>query len=300
MREKLRRHRVACYLVITFAVTWSSWLGLAATGQIVTEHFSPIYLLGLLGPLIGALATTALLDGSQGLRELRTRMLRARVGLRWWAMALGLPLAIAAVHYVLVVAYSVFLLAPVTLPTLSGFGQFVGYPLMNALALGVVVIAVNGFGEETGWRGFLLPALQRRRSPLAASLVVAAIWGAWHLPAFLVNANYRGMSLAIVPMFFAGIFCGSLFLTWLYNRGKQSIALVAVWHGVFNMLTGTVAARGTLAAVETTAVMIIAIGLLARELRALQRERHGRSARHVLAPGRRSEIQGHAVTVPGR
>ena len=83
-------------------------------------------------------------------------------------------------------------------------------------------------------------------------------------------------------MFFAGILSGSLFLTWLYNRGKQSIALVAVWHGVFNMLTGTVAARGTLAAVETIAIMTIAIGLTAYELRALQRERHGHPTRHVL------------------
>ena len=281
--DMLRRHRIVVYVAITFAVTWGCWLGLAVTGQIVTEHFSPLYLLGLLGPLIGAVLTTALLDGRQGLRELRARMLRTRVGLRWWGVALGLPLAVAAVYYVLVVAYSMFLLAPIGLPTSSAFGKLIGYPITNALVLGVLVIAINGFGEETGWRGFLLPALQRRYSPLAASVVVAAIWSTWHLPAFLVNASYRGMSPAIVPMFFAGMLCGSLFLTWLYNRGKQSIALVAVWHGVFNLLTGTVAARGTLAAVETTAVMIIAIGLLVRELQAFQHERHGHSARHVMA-----------------
>jgi membrane protease YdiL (CAAX protease family) len=285
MREKLRRHRIACYLVITFAVTWCSWLGLAARGQIVTEQFSAMYLLGLLGPAIGAVATTAVLDGRGGLQALRARMLRARVGLRWWGVALGLPRAIAAAHYVVVVAYSVFLLAPIALPTSSAFGQFVGYPVTNALVLALLVIAINGFGEETGWRGFLLPTLQRRHSAISASLVVAVIWSTWHLPAFLINANYRGLSPAVLPMFFAGILCGSLFLTWLYNRGNQSIALVATWHGVFNMLTGTVAARGSLAAVETTAVMIIAIALTARELRAVQRERHGRPARHVLAPG---------------
>lgn len=247
--------------------------------------FSPLYLLGLLGPLVGALVTTAVVDGREGLRELLARMSRVRIGLRWWAVALGTPIAVAAITYVVLVAYSVFLLAPVALPTSVAFGKFVGFPITNWIALCAMLILVNGFGEETGWRGFLLPAMQRRWSPLTASLIVAAIWALWHAPAFLVNTNYRAMSIAMLPMFFVGLVCGSLFLTWLYNRGRQSIALVAVWHGVFNLLSGTVAARGSLAATETAAVMAIAIVLLVRELRAVQRERHGRPAIHVMASG---------------
>jgi len=129
----------------------------------------------------------------------------------------------------------------------------------------------------------LLPALQRRWSPLTSALIVAAVWAAWHAPAFLVNSNYRAMPVAMLPMFFLGLLCGSLFLTWLYNRGGHSIALVAVWHGLFNLLSGSVAARGTLAAIETTAVMVIASVLLVQELRAMQRDRHGQHGHHVLS-----------------
>lgn len=270
MRETLGRHRIACYVGVTFVVTWTAWFALAISGRTVTAGFSPLYVAGLVGPLVGAVVTTALTEGRPGIARLVRRMTRIRVGARWWGVAVGLPLAIAAVLYVIQVAYSVFLLAPVELPTRSGFGQFVGFPVTNAVALAVMLIVINGFGEETGWRGFLLPALQRRWSPLASSLIVAVVWAVWHAPAFLVNENYRAMPTVMIPMFFMGLVCGSVFLTWLYNRGRNSIALVAVWHGMFNLFAGTVAARGTLATVETAAVMVIAAVLLIRELRAIQ------------------------------
>ncbi len=280
MRELLRRHRVACFLAITFAVSWSAWL---LAGRAETGVFSPLYLIGLLGPLVGAIVTTAIVDGRDGVEGLLGRMLRVRVGLRWWAVAIGLPLAVAAVGYVIVVAYSMFLLAPVTLPSVRAFGQFVGYPATNVLALAVMLIAINGFGEETGWRGFLLPTLERRWSPLRASLIVGGVWALWHVPAFAVNASYRAMPLAMLPIFFIGIVCGSLVLAWLYHRGRGSIALVAVWHGLFDLMSGTVAARGALAAIETTTVIVIALVLVSREVFAIELDRHGHHGHHVLS-----------------
>src|SRR5512143_1471838 len=74
MASLLRRHRIICFLVITYAVTWGAWIPLAVTGYDVTIGFEPWYLIGLLGPLIGALATTALVTGRPGLRDLVSRM----------------------------------------------------------------------------------------------------------------------------------------------------------------------------------------------------------------------------------
>ena len=42
----------------------------------------------------------------------------------------------------------------------------------------------SGLGEESGWRGFALPMLQRRSSPRVASIVIASGWMIWHVPAF--------------------------------------------------------------------------------------------------------------------
>jgi membrane protease YdiL (CAAX protease family) len=230
--------------------------------------------LSLCGPLIGAVVATAVVGGRAGLRDLLRRMVRFRTGPTWWSIALGLPFAIAVLAYALAVAYSMFLLAPIDAPTREGFGMFVGFPITNAVVMWLLLVIVNGFGEETGWRGFLLPQLERRWSPFVASLAVGACWALWHVPAFFLNENYRGMPLAVIPMFFAGVLAGSVFLTWLYNRGDHSIALVAVWHGTFNFLTGTVAARGLLAPVETAVVMAIAAALLVAEVRVIRRGAH--------------------------
>ncbi|HEU0036419.1 MAG TPA: CPBP family intramembrane glutamic endopeptidase [Kofleriaceae bacterium] len=284
MRARLQRYPLAVFLVVTFAVTWGAWLGLAAAGARVGIGLSPIYLLGLLGPMLGALVATTVLEGRPGLRDLVVRMTRLRIHVRWWAIAVGLPLFIAGATHVVLVAYAMFLLAPLPLPSWAAFGQFTGFPITNPIVLWLLLVLVNGYGEETGWRGFLLPTLQRRYSPLVSSVVVAGIWAAWHIPAFVINVNYRAMPVAMVPMFFLGLLCGSLLLTWLYDAGRQSIALVAVWHGTFNLVSGTVAARGALSAVESTLVMTIAVVLVARELVAAQHERHGEPAHHDFTP----------------
>jgi membrane protease YdiL (CAAX protease family) len=281
MRELVRRHRIACFVIATYAITWSAWLPLAFAGHRVTAGFVPAYVLGLFGPMLAALATTAIADGRAGVRELVGRMLRVRAGLRWWIVALGMPLAIAAVSCVMLAAYAVFLIAPVSIPTLSSLGQFNGFPITNALVMWLALVAA-GFGEETGWRGFLLPHVQRTRSPLVASLLVGVVWAAWHAPAFFVADTYRAMPVAMLPVFFVSLLCGSIFLAWLYNRGRTSILLVAVWHGTFNLLSGSVGARGALAAVESTAVMIVAAVLVIQELRADRRDRTGRPAHHAM------------------
>lgn len=282
VRELCRRHPIVCFLVITFAVTWSEWFWLAANDEVVTSAFSPVYLVGLVGPLIGAVATTAITHGRAGLRELGGRMVRVRVAGRWWAVAIALPLAIAAATYLVLVVYSMFLLAPVALPTAAGFAHFSGMPAIHAVVTALLLIAINGYGEETGWRGFLLPAIEQRgRGRFVASLTVAVVWALWHAPAFVINENYRALPATSLPMFFIGLAAGSLLLTWLYHRGRNSIAVVAVWHGIFNLTSGTLAARGALAMVETTAVFVIAAYLVVSELVASYR---GRPGRHVLRP----------------
>ena len=49
--------------------------------------------------------------------------------------------------------------------------SFSGLPLWGLLAVFALAVLVNGFGEETGWRGFALPGLQRAHRPLTASLL---------------------------------------------------------------------------------------------------------------------------------
>jgi membrane protease YdiL (CAAX protease family) len=126
-------------------------------------------------------------------------------------------------------------------------------------------------GEETGWRGYALPRLQQRHSPLVATVVLAAIWVLWHAPLFLLVDTYRSFTLAMLAAWIFGLCCGAVVLSWLYNRSGGSILLVAVWHATYNVVSGTDAATGLLAATTTTLVAALAIALVVLEVRAARR-----------------------------
>ncbi len=110
----------------------------------------------------------------------------------------------------------------VILPTLY-FAALVVAPFVNA---------VFGFGEELGWRGYLLPKLL----PLGktrAYLLVGIVWGLWHLPLVLVGFTYPGHPVAGAAMFTILTIVFGAYLNELTLRHRSSV--LAGWaHGVFN------------------------------------------------------------------
>src|SRR5947209_2951936 len=74
-------------------------------------------------------------------------------------------------------------LAGQPVPAVGGFGRFSGTPVIGLLgAVGLIVL--GALGEETGWRGYALPRLQQRFTPLTATVILSLLWYAWHLPLF--------------------------------------------------------------------------------------------------------------------
>jgi uncharacterized protein len=87
--------------------------------------------------------------------------------------------------------------------------------------------------EEPGWRGFLLPRLQQRFSPLLASLLVWFPWVLWrapldfHRPFRFTLLNY----LLIRVLFLIPI---TIILTWFYNRSGTNLLTVVIFHAAMN------------------------------------------------------------------
>jgi uncharacterized protein len=78
---------------------------------------------------------------------------------------------------------------------------------------------LGGGLEEPGWRGFALPHLQRRYTPMVATLILGLLWGVWHVPLY-------GPLGFVVPLVLA------FFYTWLYNR-TGSVLLCILLHASF-------------------------------------------------------------------
>src|SRR5215204_1153480 len=79
----VKRHPLITFFVLMFVLSWWPW-PLYAMG--VPWAISPL----LPGPLLAALIVIPLTQGWAGLRELGLRMIRWRVGWRWYAVALGI------------------------------------------------------------------------------------------------------------------------------------------------------------------------------------------------------------------
>jgi len=222
----IREHRLTTFVGLAFLVSWWSWpfyeLGMAPT---------PFF---ACGPLIAALTVLGVTEGVSGYRSLGARMIRWRVGWSWWAVAVGLPLAVLGVATTANVA--VWGAPAPVLADLAWTGLAVN------LGLRFVNPLDGALGEEPGWRGYAVPQLQRRRSPLASAVLLGVIVAVWHLP--LVAAGQLAaiglvVTFAITPVY-----------VWLFNHTGGSVLLTMVFHvvqGTFSMaalgFTGEDAAR---------------------------------------------------------
>lgn len=165
---------------------------------------------------------------------------------KWWIVAFS-PLIIGWVTLLIVNRVTGSAIK------LSMLGQLNYLPPLGIWALPLWLFTF-GLGEETGWRGFALPRLQKGRGALAATLILAAFWALWHLPQFFYQ-----FEPSIAVGWVIGLFAGAVLLTWLYNSTDSSILMVAVWHACFNFMTATQADVGALQAVLSMVVIVWAV-----------------------------------------
>lgn len=240
------------YFTLAYLLSWSVGIPLALAHQGVIPQILPPwthFFVGY-GPMLSALIVTRMSRGVSGLKDLGKRMVRW-VCPKWWLVALS-PLLAGSVVLLIQNIFRADKVAFRELGSVHFLGQ-IGY---WALPLWVFTF---GFGEETGWRGFALPELQRGRSALSATMILGGFWALWHLPQFFYVYE---LSITTVG-WLIGLFAGAIVLTWLYNSSK-SVLVVAVWHACFNFMTASTAATGVLPFAVSALVIFAAITILQR------------------------------------
>ncbi len=99
----------------------------------------------------------------------------------------------------------------------------------------VYMLVFVALGEEVGWRGYALPALQARYNALLASVILGIIWALWHLPQFFNPATlYSDLPFAL---FAAYLIPFTVLITWVFNSTGGSILLAMLAHAVTNAST---------------------------------------------------------------
>jgi membrane protease YdiL (CAAX protease family) len=157
-------------------------------------------------------------------RSFRRRLTRVRVGWRWYAFAIILPVT----H-----------LAGVALATVAG-GTI---PFNPALLAILPLFLLTNYGEEIGWRGYALPKLQERMTPLAASLVLGIIWAAFHWVALLGNGD---AALAYIAISTVQLTAMSVILAFVFTNARQALPVVTFVHAMYDTVSiGVVPVVGT-------------------------------------------------------
>jgi membrane protease YdiL (CAAX protease family) len=176
--------------------------------------------------------------------------LKWRVGLGYFAFAALAPIGLFAL------ALLVNRIVTGAWPDLRLLGEVDYLPYLTPLGVLGVWLFTYGMGEETGWRGFALPHLQRNRSAASATLILALLWAGWHLPAFFFRDTYIEMGVLGFPFFVFQMLFTAMVFTWLYNSTGGSLLIVVIFHAVFNWL-GVSEAGGQFAGVIMTVPIIL-------------------------------------------
>ena len=251
MRAWIAKRPVLSFYLLTLTLSWGYWLMLVAQGRHVASGSGVTHFPGLLGPMLAAMAVTTVVGGRKALLELVGRMFRLVPNWRSGLLLALSPLALGALAFVALR----FLGKP--LPNAEGFAQFPGLPEHWPLAgVVAVVIVVNGFGEETGWRGFLTEHLLHTQSRVRATLTVGLLWSLWHLPLFWLNTSMTALVGPVLIGWLFALVCGAFVLAQVYLATGHSILCVALWHAAYNMMVATEIGTGLPAAITGTAVMV--------------------------------------------
>jgi uncharacterized protein len=222
---------------LTFAITFALGAAVIFFRPQFEAVFGPLgplltswpYYVAVCTPTISAVLLSALFAGLEGVKALFRGLVRP-FQLRWVLIALltfptGLLLWGLAERVLFggdvshaINIHAILISAPLTLFTTAN-----------------IVIDPGPWGEETGWRGFALPRLLTRFSPLTAAIILGVIWGVWHAPAFLVSGLTQ--SKYNFGWFLIATTCISVLMTWIYiNANRNFLVAGFIPHAVNNLM----------------------------------------------------------------
>lgn len=216
------RRSLRLYFLLAFSITW----GVGGLSLLLSSRYpvfalsrtNPLLHVATFGPTIAGLVMTARSHGPRAIVRLLAQAIPRLSSLHWYLLVI-----VGFVAAYLVVDW---LIAPGMLRKLPTWSH-----LLYLLPLTLVTDS-GPLGEEFGWRGFALPALLRFRSPLAAAILLGAIWAVWHLPAFFIpTLTQSKLSFAI---FVFNSISLSVIMTWLYLRSNGDLFLMILVHLMAN------------------------------------------------------------------
>lgn len=228
----MNRKKIITYVVITFAITYTFWWGLALLTNRNILHssqglFTLLFAIGGFGPTISAV----LLLPEKGPRSVLRFIFPCQKNSFWYLLL-----------------FCVIQAAVIGLSSMELNPQL---PWYTAPIVLLSATLVSGGNEELGWRGTMQPELEKKFPFPVAALITGCVWMMWHIPLWFIE----GMSHQNIHF---GLYCiyGLILSFWLavlYQK-TASVFCCAIFHGFSNLMLSMFVIKAN---------WILAVGLIA-------------------------------------
>ncbi|MFW9827493.1 MAG: CPBP family intramembrane glutamic endopeptidase [Candidatus Thorarchaeota archaeon] len=220
MIKLIEKYPLITYSIIAYITTWLLVLPLVLTGLGILHVNIIWHFLGPLGPTVSAIVVIYITNKKEGLIKLKESIFKWRIGVFWILFsALIMPaLLILTILLILIFTGNFIDLGSYLI------NEGINNPLSFLIWIWVGAISYGIF-EEIGWRGYALPKLQEKHSPLLSTIILAVIWAFWHTPMFFYRLNIN-----MVFGWFFGLVLGAIILTFIYNSTGGSTFAAILFH----------------------------------------------------------------------
>jgi len=168
-------------------------------------------------PALAAFFVVGITGGKTGIYGLLQKVPVKKSSIKWGLVAVVIPVVCCVIAYIGLM-FTEF--GQCTIPT---FNRSIGIYAICFLAT-----LFGSYGEEIGWRGFMLPQLNKKHSLFISSVIVGMAWGLWHI-------NIMRFGLFTFGLFILSLTCISLLISWLCSKTKNNIFVAIVFHTIMNI-----------------------------------------------------------------
>ena len=219
--QKKTKRMLIMFFVLAYAIIWIVLLPTLVFPE-RAEQLDFLLLIATYAPFLAGIITTLIYEGRAGLWSWLKSVFKWRIPVVWYLVGgVLINFLFVALHI------GLYLLLGGRILLANGDIPWYGYLVIFPVSVFLGFPFGSGLGEEAGWRGFALPKLLERFSPLTASVILGALWGLWHIPALLMS-SWEGSSQGL--LLFVYVIPLTIIMTWVYLKSRRSTIPLMLMH----------------------------------------------------------------------
>ena len=224
MNKKIKK-----YVTLSYLVFWFMVLGICGTASMVFG--APPVVMRVLSNVCAWAPTIVLLVGFKYFEPDMT------VG-QFYKKAFGghirfVSLIVAAVLTLSATLVTVFIVALIQDKSFVSYWSLGGYSFIASLLFS---ITTGPTGEESGWRGYLRPYLNKKYNYVLASIIQGVIWAFWHTVLWFVDSDFMGITMIPYIISNVVVMTGLCFIMNYFMEKNDNLVYGIVIHFCFNFL----------------------------------------------------------------